>query len=309
MASSYYRLRGVRGISNGSLDIARPVNDAGLTDEFGRRTGPRRQDARQSVTFGHLPQGSHTRTLERPSQLNLHQGPNYGPPTSTEEAEWLERRGWDMVPDRTRLPDILERSSFWSRFGLGLPPRASQIIVPPTISEESFFSPNDSDGSSGVHQRAMENLASAAAAAESGSGSGPSSGSHSAGHQRARVQRQPPVPRPLSGLHPMHLETLYNDIRKWRAQLKKCNYDIAEKQQQLYDDISNGVSVRGWLLLGRGVRFLPGVKMIEGRSKDDVRWSELQHDGGVIGRVSFWIIVAVVSLLLAGARMFFLNIL
>lgn len=187
------------------------------------------------------------------------------------------------MPERERLPQILERNSFLSRLGLGLPPRGSRIVYPEPeeISNESFMSPHDSS-EHGDHIPGPEAFG-----------------------QQLRLQR--PVVRPVSGLYPEHLTSLYGDIRKWRSHLKALNLQISEEQQTLYDDIANGASVRGFLLIGRGVRFLPGVRMIEGRSKDDVRWEELQHDGGTIGHLSFWLIVGIVSVVLAGASEFHLR--
>ncbi|KAF9519867.1 hypothetical protein BS47DRAFT_1357887 [Hydnum rufescens UP504] len=108
-----------------------------------------------------------------------------------------------------------------------------------------------------------------------------------------------PIVRKQSQHHHQYLKALYGRIKSWREQLKTLNTEVDMEQQRMYFNIRNGISVRGWLLVGRGVRFLPGIRMIPGRSKDDIRWAELQNNGGNIGRMYFWVMVTLLSLLLA----------
>ncbi|KAF8334005.1 uncharacterized protein EI90DRAFT_3050622 [Cantharellus anzutake] len=289
--SSYYRLRGIRRVSDATTD--RNGSNGGMMSEFGYRATRSRIDEappRQSVTFGPLPQDGHPHA-ERPEPINFTQGPNYGEPDPEEEARWLDQEGWDVMPDRERLPEILERQSFLSRIGLGFPPRGSRLVTyRETISEESFASPHDS---SEDRHAAIRNL-------DFGVEGEPLTQVPSLAPV-PRLRLQEPIMRPVSGLHQEHLTSLYQDIRRWRSQLKALNIEIEDQQKSAVDQIAQGRNVRGWLLVGKGIRFFPGVRMIEGRSKDDIRWEELQHDGGLIGRISFWIIVSIVGVVLAGA--------
>lgn len=120
-----------------------------------------------------------------------------------------------------------------------------------------------------------------------------------------RLQPQQPFVRPRSGLDHEHLGVIYADIGVWRSRLKQINAEIAETQQAGYSDIAEGSGrVKGYLIVGRGVRFIKGVRMIEGRSKDDVRWDELQRNGGLKGDLAFIGLVILIALALALAGAF-----
>ncbi|KZP00877.1 hypothetical protein CALVIDRAFT_493343, partial [Calocera viscosa TUFC12733] len=109
-----------------------------------------------------------------------------------------------------------------------------------------------------------------------------------------------PFPRPLSMFSPADLAGVYADIKRARSELKLLNTQIEEAQGEGFRDIARGERVKGWILLGRGIRWLHGVQMIEGRSKEDVRWKELQTPGSGLGkRVGYWTIVVVIAFLLA----------
>lgn len=114
-----------------------------------------------------------------------------------------------------------------------------------------------------------------------------------------RVQQQQPFVRPRSGYDHEHLGTIYANIGVWRSRLKVINAEIADAQQAGYNDIAQGSQrVKGWLLIGRGVRYIKGVRMIEGRAKDDIRWDELQRDGGIRSDIAFWLLVALIAVAL-----------
>lgn len=117
-----------------------------------------------------------------------------------------------------------------------------------------------------------------------------------------RLQPQGPFVRPLSGLDHDNLGAVYSDIREWRTQLKSINKEIADVQNDCYNDIADGARIKGWLITGRGVRFLPGIKMIEGRSKSDIVWDELQLDKGMMNKIMFWTFCVMVALFLGAGR-------
>ena len=113
-----------------------------------------------------------------------------------------------------------------------------------------------------------------------------------------RLQQQQPFRRPISGLEHAHLGVIYADIRRWRSALKRINREIADAQERGFQDIAEGLNIKGWILVGRGLRFLPGVQMIEGRTKEDIRWEELQVQGGFWSQVVFWTMVVIIGVLL-----------
>ena len=121
-----------------------------------------------------------------------------------------------------------------------------------------------------------------------------------------RLQQQQPFRRPISGLEHVQLGVIYADIRRWRSALKRINREIADAQEQGFQDIAEGHNIKGWVLVGRGLRFLPGVQMIEGRTKEDIRWEELQVQGGFWSQAVFWAMVVIIGVLLGvGCKFFF----
>lgn len=118
-----------------------------------------------------------------------------------------------------------------------------------------------------------------------------------------RLQSQGPFVRPRSGIDHDHLGAVYSDIGEWRTRLKQINAEISEAQNDCYNDIADGARTKGWIVTGRGVRFLPGIELIEGRSKDDILWDELQHQGRLEKKITFWSFVLMITIMLgAGCR-------
>jgi calcium permeable stress-gated cation channel len=135
-------------------------------------------------------------------------------------------------------------------------------------------------------------------------GGGPGRGEEVPPH--LRVQRAPPFVRPLTGHNHDELGSVYAEIRIWRTRLKTVNEDIRIAQEEGYKAMVEGVHVKGWLLTGRGLRFLPGIQLIEGRAKEDVRWDVLQMGGGdAMNKVAFWTVVVVIAASLLLGREFF----
>jgi hypothetical protein len=103
----------------------------------------------------------------------------------------------------------------------------------------------------------------------------------------------------VSGLDHDDLGVVYADISNWRTRLKAINAEIADGQRDSYNDIADGARIKGWLMVGKGLRFLPGIELIDGRSKEDIRWDELQHQGSAGNRTIYWTLVAFLLVLLA----------
>lgn len=114
-----------------------------------------------------------------------------------------------------------------------------------------------------------------------------------------RLQQRQPFVRPMSGLDHQDLGVVYADISNWRTRLKAINAEIADAQRDSYNDIADGARIKGWLMVGKGLRFLPGIELIDGRSKEDIRWDELQHQGSAGNRTVYWMLVAFLFVLLA----------
>jgi hypothetical protein len=114
-----------------------------------------------------------------------------------------------------------------------------------------------------------------------------------------RLQTQGPFVRPLSGLNHDDLGAVYADISQWRAKLKNINAEIADVQGDCYLDIAEGTHIKGWLMIGRGLHFLPGIQLIEGRAKEDIRWDVLQNERTSWDSIALWTIVAFSTVLLA----------
>ncbi|TBU34797.1 hypothetical protein BD311DRAFT_650048 [Dichomitus squalens] len=117
-----------------------------------------------------------------------------------------------------------------------------------------------------------------------------------------RLQPRQPFVRPLSGVDHDALGVIYSDINHWRWKLKVINSQIADVQRDSYNDIADGARIKGWLLIGRGIRHIPGVELIEGRAKEDIRWDELQNatEWGLWSRrLVWWTAVVMVGVFLS----------
>lgn len=346
--SSYYKL-GVRGINGGRLaddgsrtSFSDSVNQRIVGTRF-------QEGSRLSLAFSRLPIGSLFRTtasgpldvVQEPdveSEPDIHipdprmYGPNYVPrPTEdTTDPATLYSPGSDRIPLATpssdgdwvdvgrvapidfrysRTPSVPSAPSVPSPIAMPsmLPPLPDTPLQPSRASSvfrfvrrPKIFGPAPSEHRSTFPLRDRD---AGANPGEGGSGPGEVLPPH------LRVQRAPPFVRPLTGLNHDELGSVYTEIRTWRSRLKSINEDIRLAQEHGYQDIADGTGVKGWLLVGRGLRFLPGIDLIEGRAKEDVRWDILQQGGGdPLSKVSFWIVVVVIAItLLVGCECFLLS--
>ncbi|KAI0299794.1 hypothetical protein BC826DRAFT_1090413 [Russula brevipes] len=311
--STYYKL-GIRGINGGRFadDDAR----TSFTDSVHQRiVGTRFQEVNRSGAFNRFPIGNLFRSTasgvldevpepqpepepDAPIPDPMVYGPNYvarvtedttdpatlyspgsGPthlPSSTGEDDWVDVGREPPIDFRyTHTP------STPSPMTMPNPARASSIFR--FVRRPKIFGPAPSEHRSTFPLRQRMG-------SESGGGSG--HGEEVPPH--LRVQRTPPFVRPLTGLNHDELGSVYSEIRTWRTRLKSINEDIRIAQEDGYQAIADGALVKGWLLTGRGLRFLPGIQLIEGRAKEDVRWDILQLGrGDTTGQFAFWTIVLV----------------
>ncbi len=315
MPSQYYKLRGVEGVSGGQftdtevdeLGVRPRRREPSLTDSFNQRVvGSRFQEMnRDSSAFGRLPIG-HQLILEKNGQMGparLTESPlpetapyhpqrhtswdtaafNEGFTPQQEQQWWTHQDSLQEDTDTTLLGeewvDVLSEApeAFQNQEDYNTttpprrrprPPRANKVT---TNDDRRETFPLRNRGNAGGEDQPPPHL---------------------------RVQPRAPFVRPLSGLDHEDLGEIYEDIRSWRTKLKSINEEIANVQRDAYSDIADGVRVKGWLLVGRGLRHLPGIQLIEGRAKEDIRWDELQNEGNGMRTTMFWLVITVVAILL-----------
>ena len=317
MPSSYYKIRNVEGVSGGHFTDPEDSQlrtgrsrELSFTDTITQRVvGSRFQEVnRDSTTYGRLPIGSPVHVDETgqfvPPPTSVVQtptfqgfGPNYDPSSS----ETYESGHYDSFFRRSEGQSRVtsELGDDWvdvlhdppQKFGDELdyenntgadpdmqpfPPirprrRPRRPVAPPSDHRETFPLRNKR-GIQSPDDPLPPHL---------------------------RLQQRQPFVRPMSGLDHHDLGMVYADICNWRTRLKAINAEIADAQRDGYNDIADGARIKGWLMVGKGLRFLPGIELIDGRSKEDIRWDELQHQGSAGNRTVYWILVAFLFVLLA----------
>lgn len=70
------------------------------------------------------------------------------------------------------------------------------------------------------------------------------------------------------------------DIEAYRTQFKALNEEISILQQDTFGSLSKAEPMLGWLLVGRGVEWLPRAQIIEGRTREDILWGNIGHARG-----------------------------
>ena len=296
--SSYYKLRGVQTYNAGRFSSGATVDrHQSLTDSINSRViGSRFLEVnRNSAAYGRLPLGSHV-TVESSGELGPAAlkgdwlppipdprlfGPNYGPdeisvnehgvmPIPEEsDAEWVDLSAYP-VDDDSRFNDLPSGQAGSSSFIHRL--RVPKSDPPPLIRRETF--PLRYDDYKDPETLPPPHL---------------------------RLQPSQPFVRPLDGLGFDALSHVYTDITQWRSRLKIINAEIAETQGDSYNDIASGTNITGWLLVGRGLRYIPDVELIEGRAKEDIRWDVLQNERSPLDSIVMWVVIIVVIIAMAAA--------
>ncbi|KAG8768390.1 hypothetical protein FRC16_007065, partial [Serendipita sp. 398] len=300
--SQYYKLRGVQGAGGGNLGSEQELSrvtkgeDSRRAPGFGeairsKLTGTRFLEVnRDSSLHGKIPLGSKVAVDEQGvlSPIELSKGPNHGVPedethgeepttsnydqrghgghTPEEERTSLEDNELVMVDDAADVPHDQHANPARAR---PRPPKQGRAPVPPSV-RETFPMRDPKRAGSGAEEPPPH----------------------------LRLQSHQPYHRPISGLDHDSLGAIYANIRHWRAALKAINRDIAEAQEQGFQDLAEGNNIKGWILVGKGLRFLPGIQLIEGKSKEDIRWDELQRGDGMWSNIAFWVAVCVIGMLL-----------
>ncbi|KAG5647674.1 hypothetical protein DXG03_008397 [Asterophora parasitica] len=302
--SQYYKLHSVQGVSGGRFADSGTIDRLpSLAESINSRViGSRFIEVnRNSVAYGRLPLGSHV-IVERSGQLGpggssapqddsfrfsaipdpRRFGPNYGIDDSIVEEEVDEhglRHGQSGYDE-----NYLQDDSEWVDLTKELPRGAESEPNGPLPGPSTFRRRPKKEPVASVRRETFPLR-----------GDGP----EHVQPPHLRLQPSQPFVRPMEGLNFDDLGHVYADITTWRSRLKVTNAEIAEAQRESYNDIADGARIKGWLMIGRGLRYMPGVQLIEGRAKEDIRWDVLQNERSPMDAAVFWAIVFVVIVLLA----------
>jgi calcium permeable stress-gated cation channel len=296
--SQYYKLRNVQGVSGGKFADSSLSQKPSFTDSINSRViGGRFMDVtRNSIADSRLTTGGHV--VEKSGQLALRSpvdsgtfsipdpkrfGPNYGidlynvdevdeaDVQSEPEANGLDEDWVDLIKDAS--PDFRSAEN-----GTPVPGPSSfrrrPKQEPVTASRRETF-PLRKD-----HNPDPDSLP----------------------PPHLRLQPSQPFVRPLDGINFDDLGDVYEDITQWRSRLKAINAEITDIQRESYNDVADGARIKGWLMVGQGLRFIPGIQLIEGRTKEDIRWDVLQNERGWMDSAVLWAVISVVMVLLAAGR-------
>lgn len=79
------------------------------------------------------------------------------------------------------------------------------------------------------------------------------------------------------------------------ARLKELNDEIEGMQLKASKDTTTGTDVVGWVVVGRGIRYIPGGRRIEGCTIEDIDWESL---GQKSAEHRFWVKIIIIGLTL-----------
>lgn len=326
--SQYYKLRGVQGVSGGKF--ADTSSQPSLSDSIHQRVvGSRFQEVnRNSQLFGRLPIGSHVR-LEKSGELGPgspplleEETPRQGP--SFDQQSWIQSDSSRLLDSQTRYYESPQAHS--PEPGPSPSPGVEDEWVDLMREAPADF-PEDSGNQSrsrsapaqdtydemGVappRRRIPKIFQNRQATSDSGKRETfplrnrrqESPGDTELVPPHLRVQQHAPFVRPVSGLNHNDLGSVYGDISQWRTKLKTINAEIEQAQRNGYNDIAEGSNIKGWIMVGRGLRFIPGTQLIEGRAKEDVRWDILQNERSSLDSIVLWTVIAIIIVALAAGR-------
>jgi len=105
------------------------------------------------------------------------------------------------------------------------------------------------------------------------------------------------VPPPSAGIQAERNrhEEFDAEIAACRTEFKALNSEIEILQQDAFSGISSGQAGMGWILVGKGVDWLPHAEILEGRTKEDILWENIDRPNG---EKRYWVKVALVGFVL-----------
>ncbi|KAJ7234307.1 hypothetical protein B0H12DRAFT_1142976 [Mycena haematopus] len=329
--SLYYKLNRVQGVSGGQFGGEDAVAETGedkptLTQTINSRlVGSRFQEVnRNSAHYGRLPLGSHVRVdqtgelgpIDEHGYTRIPDPQRYGPNHGIEEDVEGEGQDWvdvfrehhprreDSVdngpgpssPSPFSLRTRRNRENTQSTWGTGTggTGTGTGTGTGSRTGTGPLPSPIDPQASTSTKRETFPFRRRKSSANDTQPGVG-----EELPPPHLRLQARQPFVRPHDNINFDHLGEIYSDITQWRSSLKAINAEIGETQTTGYEDIAGGVRIRGWLIIGRGLRFVDGVEIIEGMAKEDVRWDVLQNECGPLDAVVLWCLLGLAAVLLA----------
>ncbi|KAI1788782.1 hypothetical protein LXA43DRAFT_1023967 [Ganoderma leucocontextum] len=318
MPSQFYKITELDGITGGEFtdperDLPVPSSSRGsrqpsFSDSVSKRVvGSRFQEVqRNSMAFGRIPLGSPLRMADsgqlEPIDFQETPVPTLAPYAPNQHTSWdtaafsegLAQRQWDQQQQQNYPNTIIEEpEDDWHDVGREDPeaflnaeeyPRQARLRPRPPRTRGRVVSPIEE------HRESFPLRA-----------RGPTMPEEIT-PPHLRLQPRQPFVRPLSGVDHGTLGEIYSDINHWRWKLKVINSEIAEVQRDSYTDIADGARIKGWLMIGRGIRHVPGIQLIEGRAKEDIRWDQLQNQSESSHRLrslAWWLAVITIGFFLS----------
>jgi calcium permeable stress-gated cation channel len=276
--TQFYSLRGVRGVTGGQFAGSALNMGGSFTESIrSRLVGSRFQEVNRSTRYGELPMGSRVNINEY-GELGPVPDPRlYGPNQPLEPEgekddglDRLEEEGWVDLEGETS-PDMASHPN-------GTPEAtASSSFRRPRLRQGTFDTSSSKRETFPFRQK--------------------TEGEEPPPH--LRLQPSQPFVRPLEGMDYDQLGHIYADITLWRSKLKAINVEISDAQHHAYNDIADGARIKGWLMVGRGLHYIPNVQLVEGRAKEDIRWDVLQNERSTGDSMTLWALVFVIAILLA----------
>ncbi|KAG6919045.1 hypothetical protein DXG01_009755 [Tephrocybe rancida] len=297
--SMYYKLRSPQGVSGGRFADSGIDQLPSLPESINSHiTGSRFLEMnRTSTSYGRLPIGSHvvekmgqirpasSVVIDEEYQLSIPDPRRFGPNYALEDFAIQEV---DELGVRAHQYDVhgdYVVDNEWVDLGDYAPEQTESVPNGPVPGPSTFRRrPKKEETVSSVRRETFPLRRDSAPAVQP---------------PHLRLQPSQPFVRPHEGLNFDDLGHVYADITQWRSKLKAINAEISEAQSESYNDIADGARIKGWLMVGRGLRYIPGMQLIEGRAKEDIRWDVLQNERSPLDAAVFWAIVVIVIVLLA----------
>lgn len=109
-------------------------------------------------------------------------------------------------------------------------------------------------------------------------------------HSESAVESNRPAfyPRivPIAGVSPDLIEELSSTKRTHLSRLRRLNSEIEILQKTTREESKAGRGTEGFIVVGRNVCSIPGVRRIEGTSNDDIIWEKLCRRSTFTSRIA-----------------------
>ena len=91
---------------------------------------------------------------------------------------------------------------------------------------------------------------------------------------------------PIAGVSPDLIEELSFTKRNHLSRLRRLNSEIETLQKTTREELRAGRGVEGFIVVGKDVCSIPGVRRIEGTSNDDIMWEKLYRRSSLTSRIA-----------------------